>query len=258
MLTRIARLMMIVVVIFVAAIYLPEFYWKIFDKNIRTPQVYYSAVHEEFFLGKNDGKKYIRCDLKGNNYTREEFERKLPLLHYRQLVMDGDMPEYIQDRKINLEEVRLNRLFKRVKPHTLDQPQINLYPLFESQSGRVQLSMPDEMFRITDRMEFITAATNQINEELTELFTIELIAQGFRFPAQYIAGNPNTKKPFDEGYFVVDASNEVFQIKMIQGQPFCWKTGIPTDLEIQSIIIGEMSLREFYGMLITKTSDVYL
>jgi len=258
MITRLARLMMVVVVIFVAAIYLPEFYWKIFDKKIRSPQVYYSAVHKEFFLGKGGGKKYLHYDLKGNNYTRDEFERKLPLLHYRQLVLDGDMPEYIQDWKVDLEQVRKNKFIKRIKPYTLDQPQINLYPLFESQSGRVQLSMPDEMFRITDRMEFITAATNQINEELTALFTAELTARGFKFPAKLIAGNPNTKKPFDEGYFVVDTANEVFQIKMIQGQPFCRKTGIHSDLDIQSIIIGEMSLREFYGMLITKTSDVHL
>ncbi|MBC8400843.1 MAG: DUF4857 domain-containing protein [Candidatus Marinimicrobia bacterium] len=258
MITRIARLMMVAVVIFIVAIYLPKFYWKIFDKKIRTPQVYYSAVHEEFFLGKHNGKKYVHYDLKGNQYTREEFEQKLPLLHYRQLVLDNDMPEYIQGRKIELDELRLNKFIKRVRPHNLDQPQIDLYPLIESQSGRVQLAMPEEMFRITDRMEFITAATNQIDEKLTELFTTKLIAQGFKFPAQYIAGNPTTRKPFDEGYFVVDAANEVFQIKMIQGQPFCRKTGIPTNLEIQAILIGEMNLREFYGMLITKTSDVYL
>ncbi len=258
MLTRIARLMMVAVVIFVAAIYLPEFYWKIFDKKIRTPQVYYSAVHKKFFLGKNDGKKYIHFDLEGNQYTRDEFELKLPLLHYRQLLMDGNMPEYIGDWQVDIDELRLNKFMKRIKPYTLDQPQIDLYPLFESQSGRVQLAMPDEMFRITDRMEFITAATNQVNEELTELFTAELTAKGFQFPAQYIAGNPSTKKPFDEGYFVIDAANEIFQIKMIKGQPFCQKTGIPNDLDIQAIIIGEMNLKEFYGMLITKNSDLFL
>ncbi len=258
MLTRIARLLMVVVVIFVAALYLPEFYWKIFDKNIRTPQVYYSSIHKDFFLGRNDGNGYVRYDLAGNEYTREEFERQLPLVHFRQLLMDGNMPEMIQDWKVDIDEIKLNRFMKRVRPYSLDQPQIDLYPLFESQSGRVELSMPAEMFRITERMEFITAATNTVNAELTESFTTELVKQEFKFPAQYIAGNPSTKKPFDEGYFVVDAANEVFQIKMIKGQPFCRKTGIPNDLDIQAIIIGEMSLREFFGILITRTSEVYI
>ncbi|MFH1851707.1 MAG: DUF4857 domain-containing protein [Candidatus Neomarinimicrobiota bacterium] len=258
MLTRIARLMMVIVVIFVAAIYLPEFYWKIFDKNIRTPQVYYSTLTQQFMLGHHDGEKYVMSDQSGREYSRDEFERTLPLIHYRQLTLNGEFPEKIQGREMVLEEIRLNNLMDRIKPYTLDSPQIDLYPLFESKSGRVNLEMPAEMFRIRERMEFIDAVSNRVNEELSAAFSDALIARGFTFPAQLICGNPSTRKPFDEGYFVVDGANQVFQIKMIQGEPFCVNTGIPANLDIRRIIIKEMNLREFYGTLITEDSRVFL
>jgi hypothetical protein len=73
-----------------------------------------------------------------------------------------------------------------------------------------------------------------------------------------IAGNPNYKKPFDEGWFVVDSKNKLFHVKMIKGKPFCAFTNIPDSLNIAYMNISEMPLREFYGFLYSKQGDIFL
>jgi len=118
--------------------------------------------------------------------------------------------------------------------------------------------MPKEFFRVTDRVEFIDAASNKVNEDRSREFTDSLRARGFQFPAQMIAGNPNTKKPFDEGYFVVDAAGSLFHLKMVKGKPFCVNTEKPPSVRVLHMSVAEMSLREFYGVLVDRAHKVYL
>ena len=130
--------------------------------------------------------------------------------------------------------------------------------MFESKSGRVRLEVPDDYFRIANRCEFVNCETNSINQDKSNLFTAAFSKENFNFPATRIAGNPTNKKPFDEGYFVVDSKNKLYHIKMIKGKPFCKFTNNPESLKIAYLKIGEMSLREFYGFLYTKQGDVFL
>jgi len=258
MLPRLSRLLLVLIIIFVAAIYIPQYYWKIFDKKTNRPFVLYSVLLKDFLISRAEGPVTTYTDSKGKQYTRTEYEQLLPLFNYRQLISNGTMPDSLNGVKLEVREVRKNNIFIRLKPTKIIKPQIQLYPLFESQSGRVQLEMPDIYFRINDRMEFINASTNRVNEELTRMFTDTLLARGFVFPAKLIAGNPTTRKPFDEGYFVVDAENKTFHIKMVKGKPFCRDTHFPRDLQIRSIFVKEMGLKEFYAILISEDSNIYL
>jgi len=258
MVIKITRMLLLIIAIIVAAIYLPHFYWMIFDVNIRTPYVMYSAVTDDFMFYRYRNQDMYYVDNQGKEYSRDQFEELLPLQNYRQLSSSGKMPDSLRGQKIDIREVRDNYITYRVSPEDFDNLQIQLYPLFESQSGRVRLEMPREFFRITERMEFIDAEKNIINEEISARFTSALTARGFQFPAKLISGNPNPKKAFDEGYFVVDASNAVFHIKQVKGEPFCVKTSIPSDIPIAAIVMREFSLREFYGLLFTQSNDVYL
>jgi hypothetical protein len=160
--------------------------------------------------------------------------------------------------KLDLKVIALNNLFLRIMPADIGMPQIPLFPLFESRSGRVRLEMPETFFRITDRMEFIDAGTNAVQEDPSRMFTDTLRARGFQFPAKQIAGNPTTRKGFDEGYFVVDAADNVFHLKMVRGKPFCVKTGIPASPRILQMFIAETSLREYYGFIIGEDNSVSL
>jgi hypothetical protein len=255
---RFARLALAVLLILVFAWTIPHYYWKAFDVSIRGPRVSYSPVTDQFLLLKPENKSVRYMDLTGKDYTREEYERLLPLANYRQLAATGQMPDSLRGVKLDLKEIALNNLFVRIMPADIGMPQIPLFPMIESKSGRVKLEMPEAFFRITNRMEFIDAATNAVNEEQTRLFTDTLAGRGFRFPAKQIAGNPTTRKAFDEGYFVVDAADNVFHIKMVRGKPFCRLTSIPAAPRIIQMFIAETSLREYYGFVIAEDNTVSL
>ncbi len=253
----ITRIILALAVILIASIYLPEIFWKITKEEGKSVSIYYSVVKDEFAFIKSDirGAKYT--DQKGNDLTREEFEEIVPLSNYRQLLASGKMPDSIKGKAIIPKEVKLNNFSLRIRPEIINYNLIQLFPLMESQSGRISLELPPDLFRITDRMEFITSLTNQIDEKKSRAFTDALLKEEFQFPAKRIYGNPSTMKPFDEGYFVIDSSNKIYHIKMIQGKPFCVKTSIPQNIQVAYILVSENELREFYSLLITKTSEVY-
>jgi hypothetical protein len=255
---RLSRALLVILTVFVGAIYLPQAYWLAFDVNIRAPRILYSPVLDTLLFVRSTGKEVQYTDARGKEYTREEFERLTPLANYRQLAATGAMPESLRGVRLELKEVGLNNLSLRIPEEAMDVPPIDLFPLFESQSGRVRLEMPKEMFRITSAMEFLTARTNAIDTGLTRRFTGALISAGFAFPATEIAGNPTTMKQFDEGYFVADANGKVFHIKMVRGEPFCRDIGLPDSITVRKMIIVETPLREFYGMLVDRAGSVHL
>ncbi len=255
---RFSRILLTLVMTLVLSWIIPQYFWKAFDVSIRAPRVSYSPVEDKFLLLRPDLKSVKYMDLKGREYTREEYERLLPLANYRQLAASGTMPDSLRGRKLDLKEIALNNVSLRILPGDIGLPQIPLFPLFESQSGRVRLEMPTEFFRIGARMEFIESSTNAVNEPRSAEFTDTLRARGFVFPAASIAGNPTTRKPFDEGYFVVDGAGAIFHIKMVRGRPFCVRTGIPAGAGVRHIFIAENGLREYYGALIGTDNTVSL
>jgi hypothetical protein len=95
-------------------------------------------------------------------------------------------------------------------------------------------------------------------EEKSQRFQQAMLDAGFKFPAGIIAGNPTNRKPFDEGYFISDANNEVFQLKMIKDEPVCTKTGIDPDLNIRQIFVSENLRKEFYGWFVTHDNRIFL
>ena len=77
-------------------------------------------------------------------------------------------------------------------------------------SGRVDLSMPDDVFRVTSKgLEFIGMKTNTIDTDKSQLFTEAMVKKGFKFPCP--GGNPTTRKEYDEGYLILD-NEENFSI----------------------------------------------
>jgi hypothetical protein len=258
MITKIARALLLVFIVFVAAVYIPKFYWMKFEKSVKSSFVLYSPILKDFLFSVYSTDELRFSDRKGRLYDRDRYEALTPLFNYRQLLASGKMPDSLNGVKLNVEAVRMNNFSKKIRPADIDLSLIPLNPLLESKSGRVRLEMPEDFFRIDKRMEFINCATNTIDAEKSEKFTKALQAVNFAFPAKMIAGNPTTKKAFDEGYFVVDSQNKMFHIKMVKGEPFCVDTKIPANLDIVYLSIAEMQLREFYGMMVTRDNSVYL
>ncbi|MDR3610389.1 MAG: DUF4857 domain-containing protein [Ignavibacteriaceae bacterium] len=258
MFIKLSRILYLVLIVFVASIFLPKYYWLKFEKNIRRPMVYYSPVINEFLVSRLVGNEMFYVDRYGKKYDRDQYEKLTPLLNYRQLISVGKLPDSLKGEPLNVDDIRINNIMGKVSPEQMDYKPIQLFPLLESKSGRVKLEMPDDYFRITNRFEFIDCQSNICNENKSNLFTAALTAQNFAFPAVMVAGNPTNKKAFDEGYFVLDSKNQLYHIKMVKGKPFCVNTNIPSSLDIAFMNISEMPLREFYGLIFTRQGEVYL
>ncbi len=207
--------------------------------------------------GSENGKSY-RMNEHGEMFTREEFEQKLPLLNIRQLMISRTLPDSIKGVEMDPHVVNKARSFYRYKPSTKNAPKPGLYPMFESESGRAKLEMPEDFFRINSRMEFIDADRNKINEAKTALFTGALQHFGFKFPAKMIEGIPTTRKSCDEGYFVVDNADQVFHVKMEQGQPYVQQVEIPKGLIFKHIGCVDFRNKLFYCYLIGHDHNIYI
>jgi hypothetical protein len=262
MLIKISRLLLLVIIVIVCAHYIPDLYWTKFEKSTHIPFVAYSPVLNDFILSVYTGSELARDarfkDSKGNLYDREGYDTLLPFLNYRQLAALNKMPDTLNGIPVPLDSVRLNNFNINISAADIDYEELHLYPLLESASGRVKLEMPADVFRITNRMEFIDCKTNTVDEKKSELFTAKLKEKNFSFPAKLIAGNPTTRKAFDEGYFVLDSKGKLFHIKMVKGGPFCENTNIPEGTKIVHIAVAENIRKEFYSYVITEDNKVFL
>lgn len=255
---KISRIILVVTVIVGFSIALPKLYWMAFSKPDQTPFVMYSCIDNDFMIlshkpGENQWK-----DTKGNLFTRDESEKKLPLFYYRQLMTTNTMPDSIHGIPMDTYNINFYRSTFNIHPNELDAPVPGLYPLFEAESGRANIEMPDDFFRITWRMEFINAGTNKILEEKSRMFSAVLYNRGFAFPAKSINGIPSTRKSIDEGYLVIDSKDQLFHLKMVQGKPYVVKVDLPKGLKFKNISCVDFRDKKFYAYLFSTNNEVYI
>ncbi len=258
MMVKLSRIFILLLVILMAAVTLPHYYRISFGKRVVNPMINFSPVTKGFLIGSYSNNKFQWIDTEGKQYSREEADLLLPFSNYRLLLAKGLMPDSLQDKKIDIDTLRYNNLFMRLRPKEIDAPGIKMFPLLESKPARLKLTMPKDFVRFNTRMEFVNARKNKVEEGITKRFTSALTKQGFTFPGVKYFGNPSTRKAFDEGYFVVDAAGKFFHIKKIQGKPYCKNIPLPAGFTVRHMVVYENALREFYGLLINDKNEVYL
>ncbi len=254
---RISRYILVLTTVLVLAITLPKLYWTIMEKPVYAPMVRYSCV-EKLFMIFRTGSTNSRQDSKGNNYTREEYEKRLPMLYYMQLATSGSLPDSINGVEMDMHTLRKASSSYRFQPKLMDSPQPDLYPLFESESGRVNLEMPNDFFRIGNKIEFIETKSNKIDQEKSTKFTEALAKKGFSFPSKIIAGIPTIKKSCDEGYLITDSNNQLFHLKMEVGVPYVKRVTLPENLNFKWIECVDFANKQFYAYLISSANEVYI
>lgn len=221
------------------------------------PFVYYSSLLQDFAIReKNDGKPIFR-DTKGNTYTKNQYDSITPLLSYRQLMLTGNMPDTILETAIDVKHLKETSIYWRYSPREINKPVIGLYSMFESMSGRANLESPDDVFRLKDKIEFITIKGNTINKEKSQSFQEAMEEKGFTFPAQNVWGNLSPKKPYDEGYFVLDSKGQLFHLKMVNGKPYVRDTKAGQNLEIAYFSILEVPDKSIYGFIVGHDGGIY-
>jgi hypothetical protein len=134
---------------------------------------------------------------------------------------------------------------------------LGIQQMLESMSGRVDLELPDDAFRITSEgMEFVEMETNTIDPDKSARFTQMMKQKGFQFPATYLSGNPTDRKEYDEGYVMLDAAKKLFHVKQTVGRPYVRAIALPEDMTPKHLFITEFPSRKWLCFL--TDTDGYL
>ena len=222
------------------------------------PFVYYSSILKELCLVDYKNKENPLTDLSGNVYSTAQFDSLMPMLNYRQLMVNGQLPDSIDGHEITPQILRAKTVVFKYDPRKIETPHTKLYILFEAMPKRVGLEVPDDVMRLDNDIQFIDAQTNKVNDEKSTLFREALLKEGFTFPSQWASGNPNPRKPYDEGYFSLDAEGNLFHIKMVNGRPYVKNTLAGDSINIASFFLQEVSDKRFYGYILSSEGDVFV
>jgi hypothetical protein len=222
------------------------------------PFVYFSSVQKKFMFRESDPSKMKFHDDEGREYTEEQYDKSLPLFNYRQLTVNGEMPDSIDGIYIDPRLMRVKSIVFRYSPAETHQPETGLYIMYESLPKKAKLESPGDVFRLKDDIQFIDDETNTLEAEKSELFRKALVKAGFTFPAAWTHGNLEIRKPYDEGYFSLDANGRLFHIKMVNGRPFVRDTKLPPEIEPAYFSMYEVADKRFYGLLFDRRGNVYI
>jgi hypothetical protein len=257
---KISRISIIIILTAVIIIYIAPQFKKLFVERAFSPMIRYSSVLKDFIIADfNDGAEKRYYDTKNNSYSRVEYQKMLPMTYYRDLLVWKALPETINGKKIIPQEIEKSLQYSLIRSSFFNSPSIDLYPLYESASIFSKIEEPGSMFRIgSSGMEFINSENNKIEKEISQEFTKALKEKGFVFPSSGCYGNVDPRKPFDEGYFIVDSEQKIFHLKMVKGKPFVRDTKIRPDTKVRYIKFEENPRKEYYGIMITNNNDFYL
>lgn len=226
---------------------IPSIYNFFTVKPAETPFTLYSSVVGKFaFPHQSEDMKITYKDHTGVEYTENQFDSILPTFYYRQLITDDRFPDSICGRAVTPRDVQISNFNIRISPLDLNVPKIGVQQLLESMSGRVDLTLPDDVFRITDSgIEFVKMATNEIDDEKSYHFTEMMKSKGFVFPAYRMSGNPTDRKEYDEGYVMLDTNRKLFHIKQTVGRAYVRAIELPKDLVVEHLFITEFPSRKW-------------
>lgn len=252
------RIIIIIIVTLVAMWAIPAIIKKAASSPQRYPFTYYSSIIEQFCYREVDGKKTILRDASGNHYTEAEFDSIQPMLYYRQLSTDGRMPDSIRGQAVTMPEIRQRSFTFRYSCNETSTPGIGLYVMYEALPKRLNLESPDDVFRMKDNIEFIDVATNRVNREKSDIFARELENRGYVFPAQWSQGILTARKPYDEGYFTLDAEGKLFHMKMVNSRPFIRDTKVGDSIDVSYFSMLPVPDKRFYGFLFDTEGSMYI
>lgn len=240
---------------------LPWCYSFFAAKGVRSPFVLYSTLSGNFIstIYSEEKGSAVRLSEDGTEYSQEEVDSLLPFFYMRQLMADERFPDTLNGVGFTPREAQLANFSFRSNPMDINAVKIPLYPLLESKSGRVDLVMPDDVFRGTDSgIEFISSKTNSINEKKSKSFTDMMVKKGFTFPISYISGNPTARKEYDEGYLLLDSDGKLFHLKQMVGRPYVRHIELPAGLKAKYLFITEFKDKKTLGFITDEKNCLYV
>ena len=240
---------------------MPRLYWRTFGPDSVKQSLNYSPVEKQFLIQRKfpesmtqsgTQKKFTYHLENGKELDRNQLYQALPITHSTALIKQGRFPEQVDGVRLSPARVRFSWQMTKLRPREWNRPAPMLYKLLEADAPSGRLENPRDFFRLSDNgIEFLDPRTGRVKKEKTAVFNRALEKSGFLFPVQALAGNPNIRKPYDEGYLMVDTQHRLFLMKMSQGHPVCVNTGQELVGKVQGLFINEHGRREILGSVIT-------
>lgn len=251
------KYIVIALAIIVLAWLLPALYELVSPRTDKMPLVVYSCLDSTFIRFENVNKQVHYIDFRGQEFTKAQADSLLPLFSFRQLVAEGRLPDSLYGVALTPKLIQQNTFHFKTSPKQLNKPAVGLYTLLESASGRVDLQLPPDVFRLTsDGLEFIDCETNKVNKAKSLSFSRELTKHGFTFPVQLIWGNGTTRKDYDNGFLLTDANSRLFQLKMVKGTP--WVREIKAEDKWIQLFTVEPANRQLIGLIVNADNQLFV
>ncbi|MGL5682966.1 MAG: DUF4857 domain-containing protein [Marinifilaceae bacterium] len=237
---------------------LPATYSFFADAPVSRQFIIYSPIGELFTRVDNSTGKNRYMGPDNREFTEKEYDALHPTIFTNQLVADDRFPTHIMGREVTAREVKQNSFFMRHQARDINKTAVQLYPLLESRSKRVNLEMPGDLFRVSGRgIEFIDMESNTVNREKSELFQAVFEQKGFHFPARSVWGNPTTRKEYDEGYLIVDNEGALFHLKQVVGQPYLKPVSLPVGMVPDIAFVTEHPSKRTLAFVIDTEGHFY-
>lgn len=242
---------------------LPALYELLSPRTDKTPFVLYSCLDSTFIRFETHGKQIRYVNSRGEQFTKAETDSLLPLFSFRQLVAEGRLPDSLFGVALTPKLIQQNTFHFKTSPKQLNKPAVGLYTMLESASGRVDLTLPSDVFRLTeDGLEFIDCETNSVNRAKSLSFSRELTKHGFTFPVHQIWGNGTTRKDYDNGFLLTDANDRLFQLKMVKGTPFVREIDrtnaiAGSNARFTNVFVIEPANRALIGLVVDENHRLY-
>lgn len=257
------KYLIIVLAMMMVSWLLPALYELLSPRTDKTPFVLYSCLDSTFIRFETHGKQIRYVNSRGEQFTKAQTDSLLPLFSFRQLVAEGRLPDSLFGVALTPKLIQQNTFHFKTSPKQLNKPAVGLYTMLESASGRVDLTLPSDVFRLTeDGLEFIDCETNSVNRAKSLSFSRELTKHGFTFPVHLIWGNGTTRKDYDNGFLLTDANDRLFQLKMVKGAPFVREidrtnANAGSNTRFTNVFVIEPANRALIGLVVDENHRLY-
>ena len=170
----------------------------------------------------------------------------------------GGFPLHVENQTFSYEEAKRNSQRMQLSPRYVFSKPMPLQILFENTPFGTQFPLPKDVVIFKEKgLEFITMSDGAVDKAKSLKFTKALSDAGLTFPIAYIATNPTPLKSFDEGMMLIDAKNTLFQLKMLNNEPFVRDMKINLPEKPLYMTLEENPRKLYYGVIATSSS-VYL
>lgn len=244
---------------------LPEMLENALTQSLSSHHFYYSVSRDEYvtrtMYPESFSKVFAKPDTvyatqDGSPLTEQEYKAALPFFYGRDLAKWGTFPSEIKGVAVSPQSILNWWEMKRFKPRDWNKLSLPFYVMIESNPKGAKFSLPDDIMRLRENanaIDFYVPAQGLVDEKKSAAFMQALSEAGFEFPIKALNNNANVKrKVYDNGFVMVDKHNQIYQLKMVDGKPWCRNLGLTSENEIHAVFINEDRLRATFAYVVTN------